>query len=277
MALVVWTVAGAVAGAGLWVLLRATFAQPVFRRTNFRGAPVPVAAGLVVALAVAAVDGVAEVVDAAGAHVAAPGARHLTLAAVLGFSLLGLLDDLAASGEDRGFAGHLRALAAGRLTTGGVKLLGGGALSVAVAGAARSSSLPMLAVDGALVALAANLANLFDRAPGRVTKVALVAGAALAVATGGDDRLVGAAVAVGAAAGLLWPDLREQLMLGDAGANPLGAALGLGVVLSTGTVVRVVVAAVLLALNLLSERVSYSRVIDAVGPLRALDRLGRRP
>jgi hypothetical protein len=37
------------------------------------------------------------------------------------------------------------------------------------------------------------------------------------------------------------------------------------------------VAGVLVGLNLVSERVSFSRVIERVGPLRALDRLGRRP
>jgi UDP-N-acetylmuramyl pentapeptide phosphotransferase/UDP-N-acetylglucosamine-1-phosphate transferase len=84
-------------------------------------------------------------------------------------------------------------------------------------------------------------------------------------------------VVVGATAGLLVPDLRERLMLGDAGANVLGATLGLGVVLTTGTTVQLAVVAVLLALNLVSERVSFSRVIDQVGPLHALDRLGRRP
>jgi hypothetical protein len=34
---------------------------------------------------------------------------------------------------------------------------------------------------------------------------------------------------------------------------------------------------VLVMLNLASEAVSFSRVIDAVPPLRALDRAGRRP
>jgi hypothetical protein len=34
---------------------------------------------------------------------------------------------------------------------------------------------------------------------------------------------------------------------------------------------------VVLVLNLLSEAVSYSRVIDRVPPLRVADRLGRRP
>jgi len=37
-----------------------------------------------------------------------------------------------------------------------------------------------------------------------------------------------------------------------------------------------VAATALLALNLLSERVSFSAIVDSVAPLRAVDRLGRR-
>jgi UDP-N-acetylmuramyl pentapeptide phosphotransferase/UDP-N-acetylglucosamine-1-phosphate transferase len=74
---------------------------------------------------------------------------------------------------------------------------------------------------------------------------------------------------------LLLDDLHERLMLGDTGANVLGGVLGLGVVLSCGPSVRLVVCVALAALNLLSEVVSFSRVIGAVPPLRALDHWGR--
>ncbi len=277
VALVVWTLVGALVGAVLWGLLGATFSQPLFARTNYRQRAVPVGAGLVLVLALVVVEAGAATIGAAGHRFAGTPQRLATLAVAVGFGLLGLLDDLAAAGDDRGFAGHLRALARGRLTTGGVKLFGGAALALGVIGALGAPSVPLLLVDGALVALAANLANLLDRAPGRVTKFAVLSFAILAVAVAGDSALIGPAVVVGAALGLLWPDLRERLMLGDAGANPLGAVLGLGVVLTTGTTVRVVVAAALLGLNLLSERVSFSAVIEAAPPLRALDRLGRRP
>ena len=51
-------------------------------------------------------------------------------------------------------------------------------------------------------------------------------------------------------------------MLGDTGANLLGAVLGLAVVLETSRPVRTVVLIALVALNLASERVSFSTVID---------------
>ena len=64
-------------------------------------------------------------------------------------------------------------------------------------------------------------------------------------------------------------------MLGDTGANVLGAVLGLALVLAAAPSTRVAVAAVLLVANLVSEVVSFSRLIERVAPLRAFDALGR--
>jgi len=83
-------------------------------------------------------------------------------------------------------------------------------------------------------------------------------------------------VVAGSAAALLLGDLREAFMLGDTGANALGAALGLGAVLTASPGARTAVAVVLLFLTLVSEVVSFSRIIERVPPLRAFDGLGRR-
>ena len=82
-----------------------------------------------------------------------------------------------------------------------------------------------------LIALAANLANLLDRAPGRVIKYSLLAYAPLAIVAGAGPVGVAAAPVMGAALGMLPEDLRERVMLGDTGANVLGGVLGLVVVL----------------------------------------------
>jgi hypothetical protein len=66
-------------------------------------------------------------------------------------------------------------------------------------------------------------------------------------------------------------------MLGDAGANVLGAALGLGVVLACSPGVRTGVLVAVALLNLASEWISFTKVINATPPLRAFDRLGRQP
>jgi UDP-N-acetylmuramyl pentapeptide phosphotransferase/UDP-N-acetylglucosamine-1-phosphate transferase len=277
--LAVGLVLGLVVGRALLALLAPALAAPTFTRTNYRGASLPTAAGLVLAATALVVEACLALLDAARLAdlTTSGGVRALTVATVVGFALLGVVDDLAGTGLDgRGFRGHLRALAHGRLTTGGLKLGGGAALAVAVC-APLGGRLGPLLVDAALVALAANLGNLFDRAPGRTTKVAALAAAALVLAVGPEEQLVGVAVVVGAALALLGADLGERLMLGDTGANALGAALGLGVVVTAPLSGRAAVVLALVALNLASEVVSFSRVIDRVAPLRALDRLGRRP
>jgi hypothetical protein len=48
------------------------------------------------------------------------------------------------------------------------------------------------------------------------------------------------------------------------------------VVIATSPLCRTLTLVVVAALNLASERVSFSAVIDRVGPLRFLDRAGRR-
>jgi hypothetical protein len=279
MIVVAGFVAGVVVALALWALTHPAFAIDVFARENFRGRRLPTAVGVLVALAVLGVDAVVTVAVAAGAEPddAAVGGLRLVTVTALGFALLGLLDDLGGAGESGGFRGHLRSLASGRLTTGAVKLFGGAALGVVVVSVREPDSVGRVLADGALVALAANLGNLFDRAPGRTTKVALLGLVALVLAAGAEPALAGVALVVGAGAGLLPADLGERMMLGDAGANVLGAVLGLGVVVACAPVTRTVVLVVVALLNLASERVSFSRVIAAVAPLRAADRWGRLP
>jgi hypothetical protein len=65
-------------------------------------------------------------------------------------------------------------------------------------------------------------------------------------------------------------------MLGDTGANALGALLGLGAT-RLGRGGRLAVLAGLCALNGASEVVSFTKVIQRTPPLHWLDMLGRRP
>ena len=138
-------------------------------------------------------------------------------------------------------------------------------------------SLPDLVPAALVVALAANLGNLLDRAPGRVGKVSLVAIVLLAVTSHLAPELTGPALVGGAGVGMLWPDLRERCMLGDTGSNVLGAGAGLGLVATTSPGTWWVAVLVLAALNLVSEAVSFSDVIGRTPPLRWLDRLGAPP
>ncbi len=272
-------VVGYLAARLTWLAARPLFALPVLARHNFRGRSLPTAAGIVLPPAAVLVEGGRAVVATFGVGDGpAVGGRALLLVAAVGFGLLGLIDDLAgASGQERGFRGHLGALAQGRVTTGALKLFGGGVLALLVVAPFVGESPLRLLADAALVALCANLGNLFDRAPGRTIKASVGAFLILLVAAGRTGDLAATAVVVGAALGLFLDDLHERLMLGDAGANVLGAVLGLGVVAACGPGARDVTLVAVAALNVAGEVVSFSRVIEAFPPLRALDRAGRRP
>jgi len=256
------------------------FMQPMFRlpllaRENYRGRTVATAAGIVAVFTLVLVEGVRGFLASldVGDHMS--GARAVTLLVALAFGFLGLVDDIVGSGHAQGFRGHIRELTRGRLTTGGFKLLGGAAVGLVVAGAKDPSAPGRLLVDAALIALAANLANQLDRRPGRVIKVGLVAFVLVCLGASNVPALEGVAVVVGATVALLVDDLHERLMLGDVGANVLGACLGVGVVVACPFGVRVGALIGVAVLNVLGELSSFTRLIDAVPPLRALDRAGR--
>ncbi|HEX6381954.1 MAG TPA: hypothetical protein VF180_11985 [Acidimicrobiia bacterium] len=282
MTVVLGVAVGFLAAQLIWKMSAGLFASVVLQRPNYRSHYLPTGVGIVLALAVAVVEGGRALAAAAGVgDVQGPGvARTVMLAGVFGFGALGFVDDVLGGDAERGWKAHLRALVAGRLSAGGIKLFGGGVLALMLASAAGSAAsggggVLRLAADGALVALAANLANAFDRAPGRTIKVSLVAWAALSVAAGGGAAAVALAPVMGAALGLLPEDLGERLMLGDAGANAVGAALGLGALLTLGPGARLIVTAVLLGLNVAADLISFSKVIRSTPALDRLDQLGR--
>lgn len=283
---------GLLVGVVVAAFLRPVLAADVFARTNFRGHPIATAAGLALIATVVVTEAALTVLGAATDEVDArldAGARLGVVVAVVGVGLFGLLDDLAGSRATRGFRGHVLALLRGRPTTGSWKLLGGGAaslLAVSLADADVRDDPAALLRGAVLVALAANLGNLFDLAPARTTKVATVAMVGLALGAGESELAApwstdpaaswAPLVVLGAAWALVPGELGERWMLGDTGANTLGAATGLLAVLTLGATGELVALGVVVGLNLVSERVSFSRVIAATPPLRWLDGLGRR-
>ena len=273
MNIVIAFVLGVIAVRVLWFMSRPLFAAPSLQRTNFRNVALPTAGGVLlvgVALLSAAVQ---TTLNAFTLLLGSVGAEGLVCFAVIGYGFLGFWDDVLGASDTTGFSGHLRALFRGHITTGVVKLFGGGLLALVLV-AERSSGWQFIA-DAALIALAANFANLMDRRPGRVLKVALVAYIPLAIVGGTGPLGLALAPIMGAAAGLLPEDLREHVMLGDTGANILGGVLGLGCVYFCTPTVRIVVLVALVFLNALSEVVSYTKIIAAVPPLRIIDELGR--
>lgn len=195
------------------------------------------------------------------------------LAGLLLVSAAGLVDDLTPIGP-RGLRGHLRSLLAGHMTTGILKVLVTLGAAVVVV-ALQPTRAGWVAVSGVVLIVAStNVWNGLDVRPGRALKAFLPVGLVFLLL--GDRPDAPSVVGMLVAAALVLPlDLRERAMLGDAGSNPLGFAAGLGLyaVLPDAGVGVAAVCAV--ALNVLADTVSLSRIIDGAPPLRWLDRLGR--
>ena len=177
---------------------------PALQRQNFRGVTLPTAGGIFIVLALLIVEGGRAVLGAlgVGSETGLTLARSEVLFAVFGFGFLGLVDDLVAVGNDRGFRGHLGALRNGRVTTGLLKLVGGVCVAVVLVATPGFKTGRTLLVDGVLIALAANLGNLLDRAPGRVIKVGVLAWIPIAIAAGTGAVGVAIAPVMGAFIGL---------------------------------------------------------------------------
>jgi hypothetical protein len=234
-------------------------------RTNHRGEPVTLLEGPAVA---------------AGAVLAALGTHPAIAVAGTGAAALGTYDDLAGSGDRRGFRGHVGALMQGEVTTGMVKLGGIGATGLVSAAVAGGSPADVV-INAGLVAGGANLMNLFDLRPGRAIKVALGSSALIvaggAAAGNGAAALECVAPAAGAALAMLPDDLGERAMLGDGGANALGAMLGAAAAVSLPRPARLALLAGIAGLTAASEKVSFTKVIASTPALHWLDMLGRRP
>ncbi len=243
-------------------------------RTNHRGEPITLLEGPAVAAG-----------GVAGALASSGRARGRAAAALAGAgaAAFGSYDDLAGNGGSRGFRGHLGALRKGELTTGAVKIAGIGVTGLAAAvmagrpdgePASPAAACADLVINTGLIAGGANLLNLFDLRPGRAIKVAIAAGGLLSLSRRGRAASV---APLAAAVALLDEDLDERSMLGDAGANALGAMLGTAAATSLSRPARVAALAVVVGLTAASEVVSFTRVIERTGPLRRLDMLGRLP
>jgi len=238
-----------------------------WQRTNHRGDVVTLAQGPAVSL-----GSLAGVATAPGL----PGSVRLASGfAIGGAAALGMVDDLAGATEVKGLRGHLGALRRGEVTTGTIKLVGLGATGLVAGAMARRGRGGVVdaVLSGAVIAGSANLANLFDLRPGRATKVFVAASAVPLLTTGVGGAVVTGPVA--AATALLPQDLAEQSMLGDTGANALGAAWGVCVAASLRRPALAATLLGLVGLTVVSERVSFSDVIERTPVLRALDELGR--
>jgi len=239
-------------------------------RENFRGKLVPVGSGILFLVTTLIIIGLTPLISQLKTIYLGPMILPL-LALILGVGFLGLLDDLLGDRSVRGFVGHFRRLREGNVTTGVLKALGSGALSLFIAWP-FSAGWFWLISNSLIIALSVNLFNLLDLRPGRALKVFLVASFTLFV-FGGQSWL---GLFIGPAWLLLRADLEERTMLGDVGSNVLGAVVGFAFMVTLGELPKIISLAFLIFIQLFAEKYSISEFIAQRPILRRLDQLGRK-
>lgn len=249
-------------------------------KANYRGRELPFPFGVLVLAAALLALIPASLIHVLGSReVFYPATASISLYP-LGVLLLGLVDDTLGEprpGEParRGWRGHGAALLRGELSTGALKAVG--SLGLAMYAMAelgyRSHWRWLLAV--AILVLATNAFNLLDLRPGRAGKAFVLLGLGLSIGAWSVLQLwtLGMFVAPALVAGLY--DLRERAMLGDTGANLLGALAGLWLVLTLSATGQVIALILLAALTVYGELRSISGFVERTPGLRHLDSWGR--
>jgi UDP-GlcNAc:undecaprenyl-phosphate/decaprenyl-phosphate GlcNAc-1-phosphate transferase len=281
-----FVVALAVAATLAPALLRA-LGEGGHTRVNYRGRALPFPFGVLVLVAALITLIPLTLLESLGSLRIFLGALVPISVYALGVLALGLVDDTLAieargSGERqlRGWRGHGAALARGQLSTGAIKAFGSLGLALLAAhltglglGVGISNGRWLLAA-GVLV-LSTNAFNLLDLRPGRATKAFVLLGAGLAIGAADLRPLWALGLFVGPALVAGAYDLRERAMLGDTGANLLGALAGLWLVLTLSTTGQLIALAVLVVITVYGEFRSISALIERTPGLRRLDALGR--
>jgi UDP-GlcNAc:undecaprenyl-phosphate GlcNAc-1-phosphate transferase len=201
-----------------------------------------------------------------------------------GVLALGLIDDMlapraplagdGATRSPRGWRGHGRALRHGQLSTGVLKAGGSLGLALLAMSYLDLSEARWLLAAGVLV-LATNAFNLLDLRPGRSIKALVLLGAGLTIGSGEVRPLWTLGLFAGPALVAGAYDLREHAMLGDTGANLLGALAGLWLVLTLSGTGQLIALALLLVLTVYGELRSISGLVERTPGLRELDSWGR--
>jgi len=195
---------------------------------------------------------------------------YLFLSFVIGAT--GLLDDLAGNRTARGLKGHFASLRKGILTTGIIKLIVI-SISALLLALKLNESLIEVIISTGIIVFMSNLVNLLDLRPGRSIKFFII----ISIFIINRDNFLYYLPYFLAFLIYLPVEMKEEMMLGDCGANLLGFILGFNIVLKTESVVYLLLLFILaFLLNILSEKYSFSTIIKINPLLNWIDSLGRR-
>jgi UDP-N-acetylmuramyl pentapeptide phosphotransferase/UDP-N-acetylglucosamine-1-phosphate transferase len=238
-------------------------------RKNFKGNDIPVSTGLsfpFVIMMVFLIYGLLQWYD---------NSYHLYILALMSISFLGFIDDMLGQRDTLGFKGHFGALFRGRLTTGGLKAMGGGLISLFIAVFVSDGWINII-INTLILALFTNMLNLLDLRPGRAVKGFLFFTIVIIIIAGGNLDWLLLAPLAGAVLWYFRYDLSARIMMGDAGSNVLGFALGYLAITELSLNARTGILLFLIAMHVLTEKYSLTKIIEKTAILRCIDNMGRR-
>jgi hypothetical protein len=190
---------------------------------------------------------------------------------LMGF--VGIIDDFFGDSLSKGFKGHIINLIKGKLTTGGLKAIMGIVASYIIS-LQVSTIFYELVVNVLLISLTTNFINLLDTRPGRAIKGFSIFTFLLFLMNGNMTNIQ--YIVLGALVAYLPLDLKAKGMLGDTGSNFIGIVLGASMVITIENFVfRVSLLIIVLLLNFISEKYSFSKMIETNKILSFIDHLGR--
>lgn len=195
------------------------------------------------------------------------------LFAVMDMAFAGIMDDAIGNRDVTGLKGHFLSMFKGRLTTGGFKAVLGGFIGIVVSAAVADNILGVV-VGTLVVALATNFMNLLDLRPGRAIKVYLIISILVLIFAGDFNRQLYMLLLPGVVSYFIF-DLKALSMMGDAGSNVLGVFIGVMIVISFSIQVQLVCLVGLIAIHVLTEKYSLTKLIEQNSVLNFIDKLGR--
>jgi len=191
---------------------------------------------------------------------------------ILTMGFIGLIDDFIGGNDAKGFKGHIKMLINMKLTTGGLKAVFGGAISILISLIVSTDSINFL-LNILVISLFTNFINLLDLRPGRAVKSFLLISIPILFFVNSISKTILMSF-IGAALAYLPYDIKGRSMLGDIGANSLGIILGItATAFSLNS--KIIVLIFLIITNLYSEKHSISSLIRSNKILSFFDELGR--
>ncbi|HEX3048271.1 MAG TPA: glycosyl transferase [Bacillota bacterium] len=248
-------------------------------KPNYRKENIPASAGVLFAVVIPTIIGlgiILRVPSFTAIH------SYLFLFVIVAMGFMGFFDDQLGSHEVKGFKGHFRALfLEKKLTTGAFKALFGAVIALIFSlGTVELLKVKWpvwsVIINFLLVVLAANTINIFDLRPGRAGKVYLFAFVVILLCSKYFEDYIGLFLPILAIMIYYLPfDLKAKVMMGDSGANLLGASLGMMMAWMLTDISKIVALVILVAIQITAEKVSFTEVIENSSWLKVLDQAGR--